>query len=215
MSAYSNMTVILKKKKINLFFIRAFDIFASAFGLLILAIPFLFIAFAISIESKGGVFFKQVRVGRYEKEFKIYKFRTMVQDAESKGLQLSTAKDSRITKVGNILRKTKMDELAQLINVFKGDMSLVGPRPEVPKYVEMYTEEQKQVLLVRPGITDIASIKYRNENDILEQADDAEKAYIEEIMPTKLELNLEYIKKMSFCYNIKLIFETIFSVLKG
>ena len=138
----------------------------------------------------------------------------MVSDAEAKGLQISTSGDARITKVGKVLRKTKIDELPQLFNVFVGQMSFVGPRPEVPKYVDMYDEEQKNVLLVRPGITDEASIVFRDENEILENAEDPEKAYVEEIMPVKLAYNLEYITKMSLFYNIKLIFKTIIAVLK-
>ncbi len=138
----------------------------------------------------------------------------MVTDAEAKGLQISTSGDSRITKVGKILRKTKIDELPQLFNVLAGQMSFVGPRPEVPKYVNMYNDEQKNVLLVRPGITDEASIVFRNENSILENAEDTEAAYVNEIMPAKLKLNLEYVKKMGFFYNIKIIFKTIFAVLK-
>ena len=138
----------------------------------------------------------------------------MVSDAEAKGLQISTSGDARITKVGKVLRKTKIDELPQLFNVFVGQMSFVGPRPEVPKYVDMYDEEQKNVLLVRPGITDEASIVFRDENEILENAEDPEKAYVEEIMPVKLAYNLEYITKMRIFYNIKRIFKTIIAVLK-
>ncbi len=204
---------MLSKKWFSLFNIRMFDIFASAIGLLLLSPLFLFVAIAIKLTSKGEVFFKQTRVGKNEKQFKILKFRTMVKNAESKGLQLSTSNDMRITSVGKFLRKAKIDELPQLINVLIGDMSLVGPRPEVPKYVDLYDAEQKNVLLVRPGITDMASIKFRNENEILENSDDAEKSYIEEIMPVKLALNLKYIQQMRLCYNIKLIFETLFVVL--
>ncbi len=205
---------IIEKKKVSLFFMRAFDIFASASGLLFLALPFILIVVIINLESKGGAFFKQIRVGKNGKEFKILKFRTMVSDAEKKGLQISTSGDSRITKAGKLLRKTKIDELPQLINVLKGDMSLVGPRPEVPKYVAMYDENQRQVLLVRPGITDIASIKYRNENEILENAEEPEKVYIEEIMPAKLNYNMVYMEKMGLFENIKIIFQTILAVIK-
>lgn len=209
-----NYAEVVKKKWLSRFAMRTFDIVASFFGLLFLFIPFLIISLIIISTSKGGVFFKQIRVGRRGKEFKIYKFRTMVKDAEAKGLQLSTSSDARITKIGKILRKTKIDELPQLINVFIGQMSLVGPRPEVPKYVELYSDEQKNVLLIRPGITDEASIKFRNENEILEKVDDVEKTYIEEIMPQKIQFNLDYIQKMSLLYNIKLIFKTIFAIFK-
>ena len=205
---------IVKRKLFSRFFIRIFDLVVSGIAILLLLIPFAFISFLIVCDSKGGALFKQVRVGKNGKEFKILKFRTMVTNAEAKGLQISTSGDSRITKVGKILRKTKIDELPQLFNVLAGQMSFVGPRPEVPKYVNMYNDEQKNVLLVRPGITDEASIVFRNENSILENAEDTEAAYVNEIMPAKLKLNLEYVKKMGFFYNIKIIFKTIFAVLK-
>lgn len=205
---------IVKKKGFSLFLIRCFDFLTAFFGLLFLLIPFVVIAIAIKCDSKGEVFFRQVRVGKNGKTFRIYKFRTMVKDAEKKGLQLSISSDARITKVGKILRKTKCDELPQLINVLLGDMSFVGPRPEVPKYVELYDEEQKNVLLIRPGITDEASIRYRNENDVLEQSDDPERTYIEEVMPDKLRINLEYLTKIGLLYNVKIILRTIVAVFK-
>ena len=192
------------------FFKRLIDILFSFFGLIILS-PFLLIfAIIIKCDSKGHVLFKQVRVGRRGKLFKIWKFRTMVENAEAKGLQISSSDDVRITRSGKWLRRTKIDELPQLFNVLFGQMSLVGPRPEVPKYVEMYTEEQKKVLSVRPGITDLASIEYRHENDIMAQAEDKEATYINEIMPAKLELNKKYIEKITFFRDIKLIFKTVF-----
>ena len=205
---------IVRKKAFSLFIIRCFDFCIALLGLLFLALPFCVIALAIKCDSKGEVFFRQVRVGRNGKNFRIYKFRTMVKDAEKKGLQLSTATDARITKVGKVLRKTKCDELPQLFNVLFGQMSFVGPRPEVPKYVAMYDEEQKNVLLIRPGITDEASIRYRNENDVLEQSDDPEKTYIEEVMPDKLRINLDYLTKIGLFYNLKLICKTIVAVVK-
>lgn len=205
---------IVKRKWFKRFCIRVFDLIVSFIALLFLALPFILISFAIVCDSKGGAFFKQVRVGKNGKEFKIMKFRTMVTNAEAKGLQISTSGDSRITKVGKFLRKTKIDELPQLFNVFVGQMSFVGPRPEVPKYVAMYNEEQRNVLLVKPGITDEASIVFRDENTILENAEDTEAAYINEIMPVKLNLNLKYIRKMGLFYNIKIIFKTVFAVLK-
>ncbi|MDD7398027.1 MAG: sugar transferase [Firmicutes bacterium] len=205
---------MVKRKWFKRFCIRVFDLIVSFIALLFLALPFILISFAIVCDSKGGAFFKQVRVGKNGKEFKIMKFRTMVTNAEAKGLQISTSGDSRITKVGKFLRKTKIDELPQLFNVFVGQMSFVGPRPEVPKYVAMYNEEQRNVLLVKPGITDEASIVFRDENTILENAEDTEAAYVNEIMPVKLNLNLKYIRKMGLFYNIKIIFKTVFAVLK-
>ena len=205
---------IVKRKWFKRFCIRIFDLIVSFIALLFLALPFMLISFAIVCDSKGGAFFKQVRVGKNGKEFKIMKFRTMVTNAEAKGLQISTSGDSRITKVGKFLRKTKIDELPQLFNVFVGQMSFVGPRPEVPKYVAMYNDEQRNVLLVKPGITDEASIVFRDENTILENAEDTETAYINEIMPVKLNLNLKYIRKMGLFYNVKIIFKTVFAVLK-
>lgn len=193
---------------------RCFDIFFSLLGILCLLLVFLFVAIAIKCSSKGPVLFKQERVGKNGKHFKIWKFRSMVVDAEAKGRQITTDGDNRITKVGKFIRKTKIDELPQLFNVLSGKMSFVGPRPEVPRYVELYTEEQKKVLSVKPGITDLASIEFRNENDMLKEAEDPDKKYIEEIMPAKLELNLKYIEKAGFFYDIGLIFKTIFKVIK-
>lgn len=188
---------------------RFFDIVLSLIGLLILAIPMVIIALIIKLGDGGSVFFKQERVGRDHQVFNILKFRTMVEDAPEKGGQITIGQDKRITKVGGFLRKYKLDELPQLINVFVGHMSLVGPRPEVPKYVRLYDKTQSQVLLVRPGITDLASISYRSESDILAQAEDPERAYIEDIMPEKLRLNTEYINKMSLLYDLRLIFRTL------
>ena len=196
------------------FFKRLFDICASAFGILILTVPFIIVSIAIKIESKGPVIFKQERVGLNGKHFKIWKFRSMVVNAESKGLQITSKEDCRVTKVGKIIRKLKIDELAQLFNVLFGQMSFVGPRPEVPKYVEMYTEEQRKVLSVKPGITDLASIEYCDENNLLDSSEDPEKTYIEEIMPKKLALNIEYIEKAGFFYDIGLIFKTFARILK-
>ena len=191
---------------------RIFDFTTSLIGLIIISPILLFIALIISLGSKGGVFYKQKRVGKGNKDFYVYKFRSMIVDADKKGL-LSIGKDGkdpRVTKIGYILRKYKLDELPQLLNVLKGDMSLVGPRPEVRKYVDLYNKEQMQVFNVRPGITDIASIKFRNENDLLSQSPNPEEYYIKEIMPQKLSLNLEYIKTRTFLGDIKLIFKTIF-----
>ncbi|MGM7552403.1 sugar transferase [Myroides odoratimimus] len=187
---------------------RIFDIVSSGIGLIFLSPIFLFLAIWIKIDSKGPVFYKQVRVGKNGKDFKIFKFRSMRQDSDKQGLITVGGRDPRVTNSGYYIRKYKLDEFPQLINVFVGDMSVVGPRPEVRKYVDLYNKEQLRVLSVRPGITDIASIKYRNENELLEKAIDPDKTYIEEIMPDKLNYNLEYIDKASFTYDLKLIFMT-------
>lgn len=205
---------LMKTKKFSLFLKRSFDIFASAMGLLILSPILIIVSMLILFTSKGGVFFRQIRVGKNGKEFKIFKFRTMVVNAESKGMQITVGADKRITKVGKILRKTKIDELPQLINVFIGQMSFVGYRPEVPRYVAMYTDYERNVLRIKPGITDLASITYRDENEVLDNAEDPEYTYINEIMPTKLALNMEYMKKMGFWYDISLIFRTFLAILK-
>lgn len=192
---------------------RLFDILASGIGIIILSPVLLIIALRIKNGSDGPVFFKQVRVGKDGKEFEILKFRTMVVDAEKMGRQITVGADNRITKVGGFLRKYKLDELPQLFNVFKGDMSLVGPRPEVPRYVKLYTEEQRKVLNVKPGITDLASIRYRDENELLGQAENPDEFYINTIMPDKLALNLEYINKSNVFYDIYIIIETIIKCL--
>lgn len=187
---------------------RIFDIVSSGIGLILLSPIFLILAIWIKIDSKGPVFYKQVRVGKNGKDFKIFKFRSMRQGSDKQGLITVGGRDPRVTNSGYYIRKYKLDEFPQLINVFIGEMSVVGPRPEVRKYVDLYTEEQIKVLSVKPGITDIASIKYRNENELLEKADDPNRMYIEVIMPDKLKYNLEYIEKQSFLYDLKLIFMT-------
>lgn len=192
---------------------RIFDFLVSLLGIIILSPIFIIVSIAIKLDSKGNILFLQKRVGRYGKEFNIYKFRTMVTDAEKLGKQITIGKDNRITRVGAFLRKFKIDELPQLFNVLKGDMSLVGPRPEVPKYVSLYTEEQKKVLNVRPGITDIASLRYKDENDILGKVDNPEEYYINVIMKDKLNLNLEYIEKSNIIFDIYLIVKTILKCL--
>lgn len=194
---------------------RLFDIIASGIGLLMLCWLFIIIAIWIKIDSKGPVFYRQVRVGRGNKDFRIFKFRSMRQGSDKGSLITIGDRDSRITRSGLFIRKYKLDELAQLINVFIGDMSFVGPRPEVRHYVDYYTEEQMHVLDIRPGITDMASIKYRNENELLEKADDPERYYIDVIMQDKLRINLEYVRNNSLMYDIKLIFQTFKEVLVG
>ncbi|MDD4150457.1 MAG: sugar transferase [Bacteroidales bacterium] len=193
---------------------RVFDIFFSFLGLLALLPLFLTISFLIIIDSKGGVFYRQVRVGKNNKDFKILKFRTMRPNSDKSGLLTVGSKDNRITKIGYFLRKYKLDELPQLINVLIGDMSFVGPRPEVRKYVDMYNQKQLKVLSIRPGITDYASIKYSNENELLSKSDNPEQAYINEIMPAKLTLNLKYIAEANIRTDIKLIFNTIAKIFK-
>ena len=192
---------------------RIFDIVFSLFGLIVLSPFMLIIAILIKLDSKGPIFFKQVRVTKNGREFKIFKYRTM-RVGSDKYSQITVGKDSRITKVGDFLRKYKLDEIPQLINVLIGDMSLVGPRPEVPKYVALYTEEQREILKVRAGITDYASIEFSNENDILANETDPEKAYIEKIMPRKIELNKKYLSEISVMTDIKIILLTIKKILK-
>lgn len=193
---------------------RTFDILASGLGLLCLSPLFLFIAIWIKVDSKGPVFYRQVRVGRHNRDFRIFKFRSMRVGADKGSLITIGGRDSRITRSGYFIRKYKLDELAQLINVFVGDMSFVGPRPEVRHYVDYYTEEQMHVLDIRPGITDMASIKYRNENELLEMAEDPEKYYIEVIMQDKLRINLEYVRSQSFLGDIRMIFKTFFEIVR-
>lgn len=193
---------------------RIFDFICSTLGLIVLSPVLLVIAIMIKKGSDGPVFFKQIRVGERGKDFEILKFRTMVVDAEKLGRQITVGKDNRITKIGAFLRKYKLDELPQLINVFKGDMSLVGPRPEVPRYVKLYTEEQRKVLEVKPGITDLASIRYKDENDLLGKAEDPDDMYINTIMPDKLALNIEYINKSNVFFDIYIILQTIIKCIK-
>lgn len=187
---------------------RLFDIIASGCGLLVLSPVFLVMAIWIKMDSEGTVFYRQVRVGRNNKDFRIFKFRSMRVGADKGSLVTTGGHDPRITRSGYFIRKYKLDELPQLINVFCGEMSLVGPRPEVRHYVNYWTEEQMHVLDVRPGITDPASIKFRNENELMEEAEDPEDYYINVIMQEKIKLYLEYVKNVSFWYDIKLIFQT-------
>ena len=191
---------------------RLFDIVSSGIGLLCLAPVFVVMAIWIKLDSRGPVFYRQTRVGRYGRDFRIFKFRSM-RVGSDKGRQITVGeKDPRITRFGYFIRRYKIDELPQLINVFLGDMSVVGPRPEVRKYVDLYSEEQRKVFQVRPGITDLASIKYRNENELLSQVDDPDTYYIDVIMPDKLTINLEYIRHQSFMGDIKIIFNTLFKI---
>lgn len=193
---------------------RLFDIVASFIGLLILLPLFLFLGIWISMESRGGVFYKQIRVGRNGVDFKLWKFRSMVPDADKKGLLTVGGRDPRITRAGYFLRKYKLDELPQLINVLLGDMSLVGPRPEVRKYVDLYSDEQRNVLSVRPGITDYASLEYFEENELLAKSGNPEETYIKEVMPAKLRLNQRYIHEAGLITDIGIILKTIRRIFK-
>ena len=194
--------------------IRFFDFIFSLLGIILLSPVFFVLYVAIRLESKGGGFYKQLRVGRGGTDFYVYKFRSMRIGADKQGLITVGGRDPRITQIGYFIRKYKLDELPQLFNVLKGDMSLVGPRPEVRKYVDLYTDEQRKVLSVRPGITDYASIEYVDENIILGQADDADRAYIEQILPDKLRYNMKYINHRSVKEYFKIIFLTIWSIIR-
>ena len=190
-----------------------FDILFSAFGLIVMSPPLIFSAIAIKLNSKGAVFYRGKRIGRYGKPFRIYKFRTMVENAEKLGGSSTADDDPRITKTGKFLRKYKLDELPQLINVLKGEMSFVGPRPEVQHYVDMFTEEEKAILSIRPGITDWASLWNPDEGAILKGSKDPEKAYMEKIRPEKLKLQLKYVKEGSFRIDLKIILLTLKTIM--
>jgi lipopolysaccharide/colanic/teichoic acid biosynthesis glycosyltransferase len=191
---------------------RTFDLVLALLGSLILAPVFMAVAILIKITSTGPVYFKQVRVGRYGKEFKILKFRTMVVEAESMGKKITIGADSRITGIGKFLRKCKIDELPQLFNVILGEMSFVGPRPEVPEYVRHYTAQQRLVLHARPGITDYASIVFKSESEILASVENPESVYINQIMPYKISLNDKYLNNISLWHDLKIIFMTVLAV---
>ena len=193
---------------------RVFDVLFSFIGIIILLPVYIIISLLIIIDSKGGILYKQERTGKGDEIFKVFKFRTMRPDSFSKGALTVGSRDPRITKVGYYLRKYKLDELPQLFNVLFGDMSFVGPRPEVKKYTDLYNQAQKKVLTVRPGITDYASIKFRNENDLLSVSDNPEQLYIDKIMPEKLDINLKYINDNSLFKDIKIIFDTFYVIIK-
>ena len=205
---------LLKKKKFSLFFKRLFDIFVSLLMLIILSPLFIIISLIIVIDSRGGVFYRQERVTRYGKVFRIFKFRTMVKNADKIGTQVTVSNDKRITKVGKILRKLRLDEIPQLLNIIAGDMSFVGTRPESVHYVNKYTPEMYATLLLPAGVTSEASIKYKDEAKLLDSADDADKVYIEQILPEKMKYNLEAIKKFNFIREIGIMVRTVFAVLR-
>lgn len=204
----------LKKKQISLLFKFAFDRCLAAILLILLAPLFLYIAYKISKDSPGGIFFRQLRITQYGREFKIYKFRTMIANAESLGSQVTVDNDKRITAIGEKLRKTRLDELPQLINVLKGEMSFVGTRPEVPKYIAAYTAEMMATLLLPAGITSEASIEYKDEDKLLSNAKDPDKEYIEKVLPEKMKWNLESIRKYSFSRDLLTMIKTVLAVIK-
>jgi lipopolysaccharide/colanic/teichoic acid biosynthesis glycosyltransferase len=192
---------------------RVFDFLCSSIGLFFLFPVFLLVMSAIYLESGGPVFFRQERVGKDGVPFYIIKFRSMVDRASEIGPEITSAGDPRVTRVGQFLRRTKLDELPQLINVLKGEMSFVGPRPEIPSYVALYNDRQREVLSVRPGITDPASIIFADEEGLLGNAPDPRREYVEKLLPRKLELNLQYIKDMSMSYDVRLILRTLSMIL--
>ncbi len=192
---------------------RIFDILSSLVVLFLLSPIFIVVAIWIVLDSKGGIFYKQSRVGLNQHEFGLYKFRTMRPDSDAVKITIGD-RDPRVTKVGYFLRKYKLDELPQLINILKGEMSVVGPRPEVKQYVDLYTPAQLRVLTVKPGLSDLATLEYVNESEILAKSDNPEKTYIEEIMPDKLKLNLQYIDNQSFSMDLKIIFKTFARIIR-
>jgi lipopolysaccharide/colanic/teichoic acid biosynthesis glycosyltransferase len=194
---------------------RGFDILCSLVGIVILFPLFILIGILIKIDSKGPIIFKQIRIGKNFKPFTLYKFRTMIIDSAKNSLLLTVDNDPRITKIGRFLRKTKLDELPQLFNVLKGDMSIVGPRPEVQRYVSMFEKDYREILTIKPGITDYASIEFRNEENILRRYNDVEEGYIKEILPAKIALYKRYLKEKSFLTDLKIIFLTLYRVIKG
>ena len=204
----------LERRKCALFCKRLLDVIGAALGVVICSPIYLVLAIAIKLDSKGPVFFKQVRVGQYGREFKIYKFRTMVVDAQALGAQVTTGHDPRVTRVGRRIRDFRLDEFSQFINVLKGDMTFVGTRPEVPRYVAQYSDEMMATLLLRPGLTGAASIAFKDENSMLSEDEDPEKAYVEKILPIKMKINLDYTKDFRLALDFKLIWETVLCVFK-
>ena len=203
---------ILQKKQISLIFKRSFDIVVSLIMLLILSPVFLVLAIAIKLDSKGPVFYRQVRVTQYGKEFRIFKFRTMVNNADKIGSQVTVGGDSRITRVGKVIRECRLDEIGQLLNILGGSMTFVGTRPEVPKYVEKYTSEMWATLLLPAGVTSEASIRYKDEAALLDAAEDVDATYIQDVLPGKMKYNLRSIQEYSFFKDIETMFQTVFAV---
>lgn len=205
----------LRKKNFSLFWKRVFDVFVSGIMLLILLPFFLILSLAIVIDSRGGVFYRQERVTQYGKKFRIFKFRSMVKDADKKGALVTSGNDMRITRVGKFIRKLRLDEFSQLIDVFRGTMTFVGTRPEVPKYVEQYKKEYLATLLLPAGVTSIGSIMFKDEDQLLEGQEDVDKAYIDKVLPQKMEWNLSELNKYGFWRDIKIMFMTVLAVFKG
>lgn len=203
---------ILQKKQISLIFKRLFDIVVSLIMLLILSPVFLILAIAIKLDTEGPVFYRQVRVTQYGKEFRIFKFRTMVNNADKIGSQVTVGGDSRITRVGKVIRECRLDEIGQLLNILGGSMTLVGTRPEVPKYVEKYTPEMWATLLLPAGVTSEASIRYKDEAALLDAAEDVDATYIQDVLPGKMKYNLRSIQEYSFFKDIETMFQTVFAV---
>lgn len=204
----------LRKKNFSLFWKRCFDFFVSSIMLILLFPLFLILAFAIKIDSRGPIFFRQERVTQYGRKFRIFKFRTMVNNAEKLGSQVTVGNDMRVTKVGKFIRKCRLDEVSQLIDVWRGKMSFVGTRPEVPKYVERYSEEMLATLLLPAGVTSEASIKFKDEAEILKDAENVDDTYVEVVLPQKMEYNLQSLKKQGFWRDIGTMFKTVGAVLK-
>lgn len=205
---------ILQKKQVSLIFKRSFDIVVSVIMLLILSPVFLVLAIAIKLDSKGPVFYRQVRVTQYGKEFRIFKFRTMVNNADKIGSQVTVGGDNRITRVGKVIRECRLDEIGQLLNILGGSMTFVGTRPEVPKYVEKYTPEMWATLLLPAGVTSEASIRYKDEAALLDAAEDVDAIYIQDVLPGKMKYNLRSIQEYSFFKDIKTMFQTVFAVVE-
>ena len=205
---------ILKKKKMSLILKRIFDIVVSFIMLIILLPVFIFLGIAIKIDSKGPIFFRQERITQYGKTFKIFKFRTMVNNAEKLGTQVTVGNDARITKVGKFIRDCRLDEIAQLLNILTGDMTFVGTRPEVRKYVNHYTKEMMATLLLPAGVTSLASIYYKDEAKLLDKSNNPDKTYVEEVLPGKMKYNLQSIKEFNFFEDIKTMIKTVVAVIK-
>ena len=205
---------ILQKKQISLIFKRLFDIVVSIIMLLILSPVFLILAIAIKLDTEGPVFYRQVRVTQYGKEFRIFKFRTMVNNADKIGSQVTVGGDNRITRVGKVIRECRLDEIGQLLNILGGSMTFVGTRPEVPKYVEKYTSEMWATLLLPAGVTSEASIRYKDEAALLDAAEDVDATYIQDVLPGKMEYNLRSIQEYSFFKDIETMFQTVFAVVE-
>ena len=204
---------LLAKRRGSLLLKRCFDVVVSALMLLILAPVFLVLAIAIKLDSPGPVFYRQVRVTQYGEHFRIFKFRSMVSDADKRGSLVTVSGDSRITRVGHVIRNCRLDELCQLIDIFRGTMTFVGTRPEVPKYVAAYTPEMMATLLLPAGVTSEASILYKDEAELLDAAEDVDAVYIREVLPGKMKYNLDALKSFSFFSDIKTMFRTVFAVL--